>query len=96
MEKLIFAYFTNCSDPKDLILTASIRKFGGSLSNNPIWVLIPKLGKNTNKEIKDLFLSLKVEIIPFSTKNEPQFPFINYVLAAANAESLVMNLNISF
>jgi hypothetical protein len=88
MEKLIFAYFTNCSDPKDLILTASIRKFGGSLSNNPIWVLIPKLGKNTNKEIKDLFLSLKVKIIPFLTKNEPQFPFINYVLAAANAESL--------
>jgi flavin reductase (DIM6/NTAB) family NADH-FMN oxidoreductase RutF len=88
MEKLIFAYFSDCSDPKDLILAASIRKFGGSLSNYPIWVLTPKLEKNINNEIKDLFLSLNVDIIPFSTNNEPQFPFITYVLAAANAELL--------
>ncbi len=88
MEKLIFVYFSDCTDPKDLILAASIRKFGKSLSDYPIWVLIPKIGANFNKEIRNLFLSLDVEIIPFSTKNEPQFPFINYVLAAANAELL--------
>ena len=88
MEKLIFAYFSDCSDPKDLILAASIRKFGGSLSNYPICVLTPKLDKNINNEIKDLFLLLNVDIIPFSINNEPQFPFITYVLAAANAELL--------
>ncbi|MFX1468149.1 MAG: hypothetical protein ACFFB8_05760, partial [Promethearchaeota archaeon] len=88
MEKLIFAYISDCSDPKDLILTASIRKFGESLSDCPIWVLIPNLEENINKEIKNLFLSLNVDIIPFSTKNEPKFPFISYVLAAAKAELL--------
>ncbi|MFX1477944.1 MAG: flavin reductase family protein, partial [Promethearchaeota archaeon] len=88
MEKLIFAYFSDCSDPKDLILAASIRNFGGSLSDCPIWILIPKLEENINNEIKNLFLSLNVNLIPFSSLNEPKFPFITYVLAAANAESL--------
>ena len=88
MEKLIFAYFSDCTDPKDLMLAASIRKFGESLSDYPIWVLIPKIGANINKEIRNLFLSLDVDLIPFSTQNEPQFPFITYVLAAANAELL--------
>ncbi|MFX1500300.1 MAG: flavin reductase family protein [Promethearchaeota archaeon] len=89
MEKLIFAYFSDCLDPKDLILAASIRKFGESLSDYPIWVLIPNLEENINKEIKNLFLSLNVDLIPFSTKDEPKFPFITHVLAAANAELLV-------
>ena len=88
MEKLIFAYFSDFSEPKDLILGASIRKFGESLSDYPIWVLIPKTGATNNKEIKNTFSSLGVDLIPFSTKNEPQFPFINYVLAAKNAELL--------
>ena len=87
-EKLIFAYFSDCSDPKDLILAASVRKFGESLSDSPIWLLIPKESANINKEIRNLFLSLNVDLIPFSTKNEPKFPFINYVLAAAKAELL--------
>ncbi|MFX0009408.1 MAG: flavin reductase family protein [Candidatus Hermodarchaeota archaeon] len=88
MEKLIFAYVSDCLDPKDLILAASIRKFGGLLSDFPIWVLIPELEDNINKEIKSLFLSLNVDLIPFSTKDVPKFPFITYVLAAANAELL--------
>ncbi|MFX1312922.1 MAG: flavin reductase family protein [Promethearchaeota archaeon] len=88
MESLIFAYISDCSDPKDLILAASIRKFGESLSNYPIWVLIPKPEENINKAIKNIFLSLNVDLIPFSTKDEPEFPFISYVLAAANAELL--------
>ncbi|MFX0034621.1 MAG: flavin reductase family protein [Candidatus Hermodarchaeota archaeon] len=88
MEKLIFAYISDCSDPKDLILAASIRKFGESLSDYPIWVLIPELEENINKELKNLFLSLNVDLIPFATEDEPKFPFINYVFAAAKAESL--------
>jgi flavin reductase (DIM6/NTAB) family NADH-FMN oxidoreductase RutF len=88
MEKLVFAYFSDCSDPKDLILAASIREFGESLSNYPIWVLVPKSKENINNEMKNSFLSLNVDLIPISTKDEPKFPFITYVLAAANAESL--------
>ncbi|MFX0139572.1 MAG: hypothetical protein ACFFDN_38375, partial [Candidatus Hodarchaeota archaeon] len=87
MEKIIYAYFSDCSDPKDLILAASIRKYGGSLSDYPIWVLIPKPVASTAKEMKDLFLSLNVELIPLSTRDEPKFPFITQVLAAAIAES---------
>ena len=87
-EKLIFAYFSDCSDPKDLILAVSIRKFEESLSDYPIWVLTPKTSTNIDKDIKNIVSSLGVDLIPFSTKNEPQFPFINYVLASANAEFL--------
>ncbi|UCC18527.1 MAG: flavin reductase family protein [Promethearchaeota archaeon] len=88
MKKLIFAYFSDCSDPKDLLLAASIRKFGGSLSDYPIWVLIPKREENVANEMKNLFLLLNVDLIPFSTEDELKFPFITYVLAAANAEAL--------
>jgi flavin reductase (DIM6/NTAB) family NADH-FMN oxidoreductase RutF len=88
MEKLVFAYISDCSDPKDLILAASIREFGESLSDYPIWVLVPKSKENIENEMKKLFLSLNVDLIPLSTKEEPKFPFINQVLAAANAESL--------
>ncbi|MFX1417662.1 MAG: flavin reductase family protein [Promethearchaeota archaeon] len=88
MKKLIFAYVSDCSDPKDLLLAASIRKFGGSLSGYPIWVLIPKREESVVNEIKNLFLLLNVDLIPFSTEDESKFPFITYVLAAANAEAL--------
>ena len=64
MKKLIFAYLSNCSDPKDLILAASIRKFGGSLSDYPIWVLFPKTEEIIRNEMKNLFLSLNVDLIP--------------------------------
>ena len=88
MKKLIYAYMSDCSDPKDLILAASIRKFGGSLSDNPIWVLVPKAVESISKEIKELFLSMNVNLISFSAKEEPNFPFIKYVLAAERAELL--------
>ncbi len=88
MEKLVFAYISNCSDPKDLILAASIRKFGGSLSDYPIWVLVPKWEENIDNEMKNLYSSLNVDLIPFSAEDEPDFPFITHVLAAANAELL--------
>ncbi|MFX1378723.1 MAG: flavin reductase family protein [Promethearchaeota archaeon] len=88
MNELIYAYLSDCTDPKDLILATSIRKFGKNLSDYPIWVFTPKPVDNIAKEIRDLFLSLNVEIIPFSPKDEPNFPFITYVLAAANAELL--------
>jgi len=88
MKKLIYAYISDCSDPKDLILAASIRKFGSSLSDNPIWVLIPKPVESIPKKMRELFISMNVELIPFSSEDEPNFPFIKYVLAAATAELL--------
>ncbi|MFX1502260.1 MAG: flavin reductase family protein [Promethearchaeota archaeon] len=89
MEDLIFAYMSDCLNPKDIILAASIRKYGESLSDYPIWVLVPNSEKKIANEIKNSFLSLNVDLIPFSTEDEPKFPFITFVLAAAKAESLV-------
>jgi len=88
MKNLIYAYMSDCSDPKDLILAASIRKFGGSLSDNPIWVLIPRTVESVAKRMRELFLSMNVRLISFSREDEPDFPFITHVLAAANAELL--------
>ncbi|MFX1567709.1 MAG: flavin reductase family protein [Promethearchaeota archaeon] len=88
MKELIYVYISDGSNPKDLMLAASIRKFGSSLSNNPIWVLIPKSVETIPKKIRDLFISMDVELIPFSIDNEPNFPFIKFVLAAATAELL--------
>lgn len=88
MNKLICAYMSDGSYPKDLILAASIRKFGGSLSDNPIWVLIPKPVEDIPKKMRELFLSFNVELIPFSPEDEPNFPFVRYVIAAATAELL--------
>ncbi|MFX0039613.1 MAG: flavin reductase family protein [Promethearchaeota archaeon] len=88
MKELIYSYISDCTDPKDLMLAATIRQFGKSLSNYPIWVLIPKPVDSIAKEMRDLFLSLNVKLIPFSSKDELEFPFISYVHAAANAEFL--------
>ncbi|MFW9969425.1 MAG: flavin reductase family protein [Candidatus Odinarchaeota archaeon] len=88
MKELIYAYFSYCLDPKDLILAASIRKFGKSLSDYPIWVLIPRPIDTIAKEMKDLFISLNVDLIPFLPNEELKIPFTNYILAATNAEKL--------
>ncbi len=88
MEKLIFAYTSSASDLEIPILAASIRKFAGTLSECPIWVLIPKTKNEIPKEIKKQLLSLDVQIIPFLVDPDLKFPFARYVLAVATAESL--------
>ena len=39
MEKIIFFYISDGSDPKDLVLAASIREYGGILAQSPIWFM---------------------------------------------------------
>lgn len=86
MEKIVFAYTVSSSDPEAPILASSIRKFGGSISDSPIWVLVPKSENEIPEEIKKQLLSLDVQIIPFSSDPDLKFPFARYVLAAATAE----------
>ncbi|MHA2246119.1 MAG: flavin reductase family protein [Candidatus Hodarchaeales archaeon] len=90
MEKLIFAYTSSASDLEAPILAASIREFAGILSDCPIWVLIPQSEKEIPKEIEKQLLSLDVQIIPYSVDSDSKFPFARFVLAAATAESLVI------
>ena len=87
MEKLIFCYVSDGTDPKDLLLAASIRKYGGALAQSPIWVLVPQPLKNISNELEEIYASLKIQIIHFKTDVDTKFPFINFVSGAANAES---------
>ncbi|UCE13402.1 MAG: hypothetical protein JSV04_14615 [Candidatus Heimdallarchaeota archaeon] len=92
MDRLIFSSMVHSSDScrEALILAASIRKFGGRLSDTPIWVLIPEANKDIlTLDVEEQLIFLDVKIIPFPDDSEVRkFPFARYVYAAATAESL--------
>jgi len=91
LKKIVFATITSNSG-KDIqapILVASIRKFGGSLAESPIWVFVPTPEKEVSEKVSELFKSFNVKLIPFySDKENMKFPFIAFTLAAAKAEEL--------
>ena len=89
MEKLIFACFASGKDFNPALWAASIRKFAGSLSNSPIWVIIPDVKQNLDQRLEKELISLKVEIINYETDLDTKsFPFADYVNATAMIESL--------
>ncbi|MHA1690260.1 MAG: hypothetical protein ACTSU7_01355 [Candidatus Heimdallarchaeaceae archaeon] len=94
MNKIVFVTITS-ADGEDIqapLLAASIRKYGGNLSEQPIWVLVPTQDKDIVYKLANIFESLDVTIIPFSSdSNELTFPFTAFVCAAAKAEMLAKN-----
>ncbi|MBY9000456.1 MAG: hypothetical protein KGD64_06045 [Candidatus Heimdallarchaeota archaeon] len=94
MNELVFVTITS-ADGNDIqapLLAASIRKFGGNLSGQPIWVFVPTHDKQISNRLSDNFDSLDVTIIPFSCESdEITFPFTALVCAAAKAEMLAKN-----
>ena len=91
MEKLIFTCVLGVSDldVRVQILAASIRKFAGTLSDSPIWVLVPEPENEIPEKMKEQLSSLDVQVIPFTIDPDVRnFPFAALVLAAATAESL--------
>jgi len=89
VEELIFACPTNGSEPEIPILVASIRKFAGKYSTNPIWILIPNSIDKLSEKLKTQLEAMEVEIIPFEANpKDLQFPFVMDALAAAKAERL--------
>jgi len=93
MEKVIFA----CMAPPYgsglnlyvLLFAASIRTFAGTLSDSPIWVLVPKSENEISEQTKKQLVSLEVKVTPFEIDPDvSKFPFAGNVLAAATAESL--------
>lgn len=71
------------------LLAASIRTFAGTLSDCPIWVLVPEPGNNVSRKTKGKLRSLDVKVTSFTVDHEVAgFPFAGFVLAAAAAESL--------
>ena len=94
MNKIVFVTITS-ADGEDIqapLLAASIRKFGGNLAEQPIWVLVPTKDKELPEKLLADFESLNVTIIPFSCdSDELTFPFTAFVCAAAKAEMLAKN-----
>lgn len=76
------------SELDTLLLTESLRIFGGDLAASPIWVLVPtELGPLSDPTQKKLS-QLEANIIPFETDPEiHKFPFAAKVLAAAALEA---------
>ena len=74
------------------LLAASIRTFAGTLSDCPIWVLVPEPENKIPRKAKEKLQSLDVKITSFTVDPEAaRFPFAGFVLAAAAAESLAKN-----
>jgi hypothetical protein len=75
------------SELDTLLLSESIRTFGGSLANNPIWVLVPdKLGQLSERTQKKLS-QLDAEILTFEVEPEfLKFPFAAKIEAGAYVE----------
>ena len=92
MKDLIFSCFTSGKDFKAALWATSIRKFAGSLSKTPIWVIIPDSKDSLDPNLKKKLLSLDVDIVNYDTDLEIEgFPFANYVKATAMIESLAEN-----
>ncbi|MFX0016189.1 MAG: hypothetical protein ACFE98_16485 [Candidatus Hermodarchaeota archaeon] len=88
MEKLAFASVSRSLDIRTYIFVSSIRRFAGNLSDSPIWIFTPKSEKEIPQNIKERFLSLEVNIIPFNIDPDfEKFPFTDYVFASATAEA---------
>ncbi len=89
MEKIIFACFTSGKDFRTALWAASIRKFAGSLSNSPIWVIISDSKNTLDDKLEEALISLDVNIINYETDSKiNKFPFVEYVKATAMIESL--------
>lgn len=93
-EKLIFAsivFPTESSETNVLLLVESIRAFAGSLSQAPIWCLLPEYGKQLSTTTQHKLAALNVTLIPFEIDYEIlRFPFTGDAQGAALAESMAI------
>ena len=82
------AYPSKNSETNAILLTESIRAFGGAMSNTPIWCFTPEFESSVSSTFKKRLDSLEVALIPFELGREArEFAFAGHVEAAANAES---------
>jgi hypothetical protein len=92
MEKLTFACMASRDPGLNFhvpLFAKSIRTFGGTLSECPLWVLMPESEHEISEELKEQLKSLGIKIILYEIDPDVlKFPFAGYVRAAAVAESL--------
>jgi hypothetical protein len=91
MQKLIYTTLAvpGKSELDALLLIESIRSFGGDLSNNPIWVLVPKILGSLSSPTQEKLACLRAKIVPFESDSEIlKFPFAAKIVGTAFAEKL--------
>ncbi|MBN1486194.1 MAG: hypothetical protein JW981_01055 [Anaerolineae bacterium] len=87
---LVFAFMAvpGMSEAEAVTLADSIRTFAGKLSQNPIWVLVPKMDKALDKKTIKALRALDAQIISFDIEPAAlEFPLAAKAFAAAEAES---------
>ena len=90
MGKLIFVSWvtSGAAEQGTLLLTRSIRKFGGALADKPIWVFVPGQVDILSESVRDEFASLNVRLIPFAIDPDVRkFPLAVLPVVTAAAEA---------
>ena len=91
MTNLIFAFMQayGGDERESLLLSHSLRRFGGKLANHPLWLMMPeKLEQVSEATLRELE-ELGVQVHRFEVPKEAlHFPFGGKVYAAAAAEEL--------
>lgn len=91
MTLLTFAFIAapGMLERQALILTASLRTFGGDLADSPVWALVPETDHELSPAIKKDLALLEARFLTFGIHPAArQFPFAAKAWAAAAAESL--------
>lgn len=88
-QNLVIGFSTSKGyETQTLILVRSLRKFGGELSNLPVWAMVPESIPFDNS-FNDILLGLDVKLYPFEIDESiSRFPFATKAIAAAQAEEL--------
>ncbi len=72
-----------------LLMAQSLREFGGTLADTPVWLLVPETLNHFSAETRTQLDGLQVEIKPFEIDPAVlKFPFAAKISAAAHAENL--------
>jgi hypothetical protein len=91
MTDLIFAFMQayGGDERESLLLARSLRKFGGALADQPLWLMVPHRQNQLSKSALQGLRDLDVQVHGFEVPEDAlRFPFGCKVYAAAAAESL--------
>ncbi len=92
MNELVYAFSSSVTDVETMLLVESIRIFGGSLSDCPVWLFTVKNKEEIPEDIITKLEKLDVDIVTFDLEPEiAKFPFIGHVYAANKAEEMAIN-----
>ena len=72
MQNLVFTTLAipGKSELDTLLLTASLKRFGGNLAANPIWVLVPEFLGPLSDPTQEKLTQLEAQIIPLEIDPE--------------------------